>query len=96
MSLSNVQRLLEVNRKLLITALPSFEKSLAKCQMIRLSNELTFEEEESFEALLFSARLLESISQTELVMDSLLKGTNLQSIARGVSAVQPASFPASK
>lgn len=42
---------LEENRKVLIQALKSFERSLAKCQSISLAQPLSFEAEESFDSL---------------------------------------------
>ena len=68
--MDNIQRLLESNRGLLSRSLPSFEKSLAKCRRIALSENLSFEEEECFDSLtskfsrisdIFTQKILKSL-----------------------------------
>jgi len=51
MSVENVKAVLKANRDTLETALPSFLRSLEKCRAIDLEAPLSFEAEESFDAL---------------------------------------------
>lgn len=51
MNSSNLQSLLDLNWKLLKQALPSFERSLAKCRDLDFSLPISFETEESLDAL---------------------------------------------
>ncbi len=51
MNTSNLQRLLNLNCNLLKQALPSFERSLAKCRKLDFSQPISFETEESLDAL---------------------------------------------
>jgi hypothetical protein len=51
MSVENVKAVLKANRDALETALPSFLRSLEKCRAFDLESPLSFEAEESFDAL---------------------------------------------
>jgi hypothetical protein len=51
MNTSNLQSLLELNWSLLKQALPSFERSLVKCRDLDFSSPISFEIEESLDAL---------------------------------------------
>jgi hypothetical protein len=51
MNTSNLQNLLDLNWNLLKQALPSFERSLVKCRDLDLSPPISFETEESLDAL---------------------------------------------
>ena len=51
MNTSNLENLLNLNWTLLKQALPSFERSLAKCQNIDFSTPISFETEEALDAL---------------------------------------------
>jgi hypothetical protein len=71
MNASALARVLADHRRLLLQALPSFERSLSKCQSILLDKEpLSFEAEESFDSLtskfarisdIFTQKLLKSL-----------------------------------
>ena len=51
MNASNLQNLLDLNWRLLKQALPSFERSLLKCRDLDFSLPISFETEESLDAL---------------------------------------------
>lgn len=51
MNASNLQSLLDLNLNLLKQALPSFERSLVKCRDLDFSTPISFETEESLDAL---------------------------------------------
>lgn len=51
MNTSNLQSLLDLNWNLLKQALPSFERSLVKCRDLDFSSPISFEIEESLDAL---------------------------------------------
>jgi hypothetical protein len=51
MNASNLQNLLDLNWNLLKQALPSFERSLVKCRDLDFSLPISFETEESLDAL---------------------------------------------
>ena len=51
MNASNLQNLLDLNWSLLKQALPSFERSLVKCRDFDFSQPISFETEESLDAL---------------------------------------------
>jgi len=51
MNASNLQNLLDLNWRLLKQALPSFERSLLKCRDLDFSLPISFEAEESLDAL---------------------------------------------
>ena len=51
MNTSNLENFLNLNWTLLKQALPSFERSLAKCQNIDFSTPISFETEEALDAL---------------------------------------------
>ena len=51
MNTSNLQSLLDLNWSLLKQALPSFERSLVKCRDLDFSSPISFEIEESLDAL---------------------------------------------
>ena len=51
MNASNLESLLNLNWNLLKQALPSFERSLVKCRDIDFSPPISFEREESLDAL---------------------------------------------
>ena len=51
MNTSNLQSLLDLNWRLLKQALPSFERSLVKCRDLDFSSPISFEIEESLDAL---------------------------------------------
>ena len=51
MNTSNLQNLLDLNWNLLKQALPSFERSLVKCRDLDFSSPISFETEESLDAL---------------------------------------------
>lgn len=51
MNTSNLQSLLDLNWSLLKQALPSFERSLVKCRDFDFSSPISFEIEESLDAL---------------------------------------------
>jgi hypothetical protein len=51
MNTSNLENFLNLNSTLLKQALPSFERSLAKCQNIDFSTPISFETEEALDAL---------------------------------------------
>jgi len=51
MNTSNLQSLLDLNWNLLKQALPSFERSLVKCRNLDFSLPISFEIEESLDAL---------------------------------------------
>jgi hypothetical protein len=71
MNASTLASVLADHRRLLLRALPSFERSLSKCQSILLDKEpLSFEAEESFDSLtskfarisdIFTQKLLKSL-----------------------------------
>ena len=51
MNTSNLQNLLDLNWNLLKQALPSFKRSLVKCQIIDFSPPISFETEETLDSL---------------------------------------------
>ena len=51
MNVSNIQNLLDLNWNALKQALPSFERSLVKCRDLDFSSPISFETEESLDAL---------------------------------------------
>jgi hypothetical protein len=51
MNFENIQSVLAFNREILSKALPSFTRSLEKCQALELTLPMPFEVEESFDAL---------------------------------------------
>ena len=51
MNVSNLQNLLDLNWNVLKQALPSFERSLVKCRNLDFSPPISFETEESLDAL---------------------------------------------
>ena len=51
MNVSNLQNLLDLNWNVLKQALPSFERSLVKCRDLDFSSPISFETEESLDAL---------------------------------------------
>ena len=51
MNASNLQNLLDLNWNVLKQALPSFERSLVKCRDLDFSSPISFETEESLDAL---------------------------------------------
>ena len=71
MNTSNLQSLLELNWSLLKQALPSFERSLVKCRDLDFSSPISFEIEESLDALLSKFSRLSDIYTQKILKTTI-------------------------
>jgi hypothetical protein len=73
MNASTLANVLADHRRLLLQAIPSFERSLSKCQSILLDKEpLSFEAEESFDSLTFKFARISDIFTQKLLKSLVL------------------------
>jgi len=73
MNASTLASVLADHRRLLLQALPSFERSLSKCRSIPLDKEpLSFEAEESFDSLTFKFARISDIFTQKLLKSLVL------------------------